>query len=77
MNKYWDDEHTCYPWDDEVMREVRQRKAAIIDKYGKTPEMLHQHFVEVEAEMQKKGFKIIDSDEFRKRNFRRQMTEQL
>jgi hypothetical protein len=41
----------AYPWDDEIMAEVRQWKAEIIEQYGSIPETLHQHYVEDAMEL--------------------------
>jgi hypothetical protein len=64
----------AYPWDDEIMAEVRQRKAELVESYG-TVDALHKHFAEERIIMEKEGFKFADPDEVRERNFRRQMGE--
>jgi predicted nucleic acid-binding protein len=66
-----------YPWDDEIMAEVRQWKAEIIEKYGSSSETLHQHFLDVEAKLRKEGYKFADTNEVYNRNLRRQLTENL
>jgi hypothetical protein len=66
----------AYPWDDEIMVEVRQRKAQLLEIYGGI-EGLHKHMDEERPLMEKEGWKFVDIDELRKKNYCRQMAESL
>jgi hypothetical protein len=66
MNKY------AYPWDDEIMAEVRERKARVLKKYGGI-EGLHKHMEEERPRLEKEGWKFVDPDEVYKQNLRRQI----
>jgi hypothetical protein len=61
---------------DEIMEDVRQRKAEINREYP-TFEALHAHIAEEEVRLKSEGWKFVDIDELRARNYRRQMTESL
>jgi hypothetical protein len=66
----------AYPWDDEVMAEVRERKAQLLEMYGGI-EGLHRHMDEERPLLEKEGWKFLDPTEFREKNLRRQMVEDL
>jgi hypothetical protein len=57
MNEY------SYPWDDEIMAEVRQNKARLFEMYGGV-EGLHKHMDEERPRLEKEGWKFISAGEF-------------
>jgi hypothetical protein len=67
---------TKYPWDDEIMVEVRERKAHVLKKYGGI-DGLHKHIKEEHPRLIKEGWVFADSDEVREKNLRRQLAEGL
>jgi hypothetical protein len=56
---------------DEIMEDVRQRKAQLLKMYGGI-EGLHKHQDEERPLLEKEGWKFLDPNEVRERNFRRQ-----
>jgi hypothetical protein len=57
MNEY------PYPWDDEIMAEVRQNKARLFEMYGGV-KGLHKHMDEERPRLEKEGWKFISAEEF-------------
>ena len=56
MNEY------AYPWDDEIMAEVRQNKAHLLEKYGGI-EGLHKHMEEDRPRLEKEGWRFLAPEE--------------
>jgi hypothetical protein len=67
---------TKYPWDDEIMVEVRERKARVLKKYGGL-DGLRKHMEEERPRLIKEGWVFADSDEVREKNLQRQLAESL
>jgi hypothetical protein len=66
----------AYPWDDEIMTEVRARKAHVLEKFGGW-EGLNAHIDAERSQREKEGWKYANVEEVRWQNLRRQMAERL
>jgi hypothetical protein len=62
-----------YSDDDEVMLEVRQNKAELLQKYGGIQGLL-QHMDNERPELEKQGWKFIDSKDVYSQNLQRQIS---
>jgi hypothetical protein len=65
---------TTYPWDDEIMKEVRERKAHVLEKFGGW-DGLNRHIDAERPQREKEGWKYANVEDVRKQNIHRQMTE--
>jgi hypothetical protein len=70
MNKY------AYPWDDEIMAEVRSRKAHVLQEHGGW-EGYCKYLDTIKPQLEKEGWNIVNPDEVYKQNLRRQMVEKI
>jgi hypothetical protein len=61
---------------DEILTEVRRNKAELLETYGGVDGLL-RHMDEERPQLEKDGWKFVDIDKVRDRNYRRQMAESL
>jgi hypothetical protein len=70
MNKY------AYPDDDEIMAEVRQQKAELLQEYGGMNGLL-KHMDEERPRLEMEGWHFVNSEEVRNQNLQRQIVSSL